>query len=123
MRVSTWGLVVLAVGLNTAAQFMLKAGSVRLTQAGGADAGWVGRLGAGAVDPFVLGGLGLYVGSFVIWLAVLSRLPVSVAYPLLSLGYVAGLFGAWALFGEPLSAGKLAGVGLILAGVVVLARS
>ncbi|MGH8261316.1 MAG: EamA family transporter, partial [Steroidobacteraceae bacterium] len=52
----------------------------------------------------------------------LSRVPVSIAYPLLSIGYVVNAFAAAALFGEALSVSKLAGIGLIVAGVLVLTR-
>ena len=53
----------------------------------------------------------------------LSRVDVSIAYPMLSIGYVVNALAAWALFGEVLSAGKLAGIGIIILGVFVLARS
>jgi multidrug transporter EmrE-like cation transporter len=48
---------------------------------------------------------------------------VSIAYPMLSLGYVVNAFAAWYLFGEVMSVQKLVGIGVILIGVVVLARS
>ena len=56
------------------------------------------------------------------WLGALSRVPVSVAYPMLSIGYVVNAFAAAVLFGEALSVGKLAGIALICAGVFMLAR-
>jgi multidrug transporter EmrE-like cation transporter len=49
--------------------------------------------------------------------------PVSVAYPMLSVGYVVNAAAAAFLFGEALSVGKLAGILLIIAGVIVLARA
>jgi multidrug transporter EmrE-like cation transporter len=45
-----------------------------------------------------------------------------VAYPMLSIGYVVNAFAAAVLFGEALSAGKLAAIALICAGVFMLAR-
>jgi multidrug transporter EmrE-like cation transporter len=48
---------------------------------------------------------------------------VSIAYPMLSLGYVVNAFAAWYLFGEVLSAQRLIGIGVILVGVVLVARS
>jgi multidrug transporter EmrE-like cation transporter len=47
---------------------------------------------------------------------------VSIAYPMLSLGYVVNAFAAWYLFGEVMSMQRLIGIGIILIGVVVLAR-
>jgi drug/metabolite transporter (DMT)-like permease len=71
----------------------------------------------------ILGGLGCYVISVVVWILGLSRVDVSVAYPLLSMGYVINAVAAWWLFGEVLSAQRLLGIGVILIGVVLVARS
>lgn len=61
--------------------------------------------------------------SVVVWILGLSRVDVSIAYPMLSLGYVVNAFAAWYLFGEVLSVQRLIGIGIILIGVYVLARS
>jgi len=58
----------------------------------------------------------------VVWIVGLSRVDVSIAYPMLSLGYVVNAFAAWYLFGEILSLQRLVGIGIILIGVVVLTR-
>jgi multidrug transporter EmrE-like cation transporter len=63
------------------------------------------------------------VFSVVVWIVGLSRVDVSIAYPMLSLGYVVNAFAAWYLFGEVLSVQRLVGIGIILIGVFVLARS
>jgi multidrug transporter EmrE-like cation transporter len=68
-------------------------------------------------------GLSCYGVSVILWLGALSRVPVSVAYPMLSVGYVVNAAAAAFLFGEALSAGKLVGILLIVAGVIVLARA
>ena len=67
-----------------------------------------------ASSPFVLGGLACYAVSVVVWIMALSRVPVSVAYPMLSIGYIVNAFAAWALFGESVTAQKLAGIGFIV---------
>lgn len=74
-------------------------------------------------QPYVLLGLSLYAISAVSWLFVLSKAPLSQAYPMLSLGYVLIAVLSWWLFGEPLTLEKMAGIGLIWAGVVLLFRS
>ena len=56
------------------------------------------------------------------WILGLSRVPVSVAYPLLSLGYVVNAIAAYYLFGEVLSATRWVGVGFIVVGVWLVAR-
>lgn len=119
----TVALVLGAVVLNTAAQFLLKAGAGHLSALAAQGHGPVQILLAGVLNLHILAGLSFYVLSFGIWIGVLARLQVSVAYPLLSLGYVFGAIAAYYLLGEPLGAAKIFGIGLILAGVVVVARS
>jgi drug/metabolite transporter (DMT)-like permease len=67
--------------------------------------------------------LGAYGLSVVVWLVGLSRVPVSQAYPLLSMGYVLNIGLAWWLLGEVPNVQRVAGIGVIVAGVVLVARS
>jgi multidrug transporter EmrE-like cation transporter len=123
MNAASLALILTGVLLNAAAQLLLKAG-------------------ANAVGPFaytpsnilhagfdlarqwpVIGGLACYVVSVVVWILGLTRVDVSVAYPLLSLGYVVNALAAWYLFGEALGAQRMIGIGVIIIGVVLVARS
>ncbi len=76
-----------------------------------------------AFEPHIAGGVACYVVSLVVWIMGLSRVPVSVAYPMLSIGYVVNAVAAWMLFGESLTAQKLTGIGFIVVGVFLVARS
>lgn len=123
MTAITWILLLGGVALNAAAQLLLKSA----TRASGvlvADNGAVSwhattqLLGA----PPLWVGLCCYGVSLVLWLGALSRVPVSIAYPMLSIGYIVNAFGAALLFGEALSGAKLAGIALIVLGVMILAR-
>lgn len=76
-----------------------------------------------ALQPYILGGITCYVISLVVWIMALSRVPVSIAYPMLSIGYVINAFVAYHWFGEALSAQKLLGIGFIVVGVVLVTRS
>ena len=67
--------------------------------------------------PFVAGAA-IYVLSLFIWIMGLSRVPVSMAYPLLSLGYVVNAIAAYYLFGEAVSATRWAGIAFIIIGVL-----
>jgi multidrug transporter EmrE-like cation transporter len=119
----TFSLLMTGVALNAAAQLLLKAGTNRVGEFSFAlDNVWpIGsRL---ATSPFILGGLACYVVSVVVWILALSRVPVSVAYPMLSVGYVVNAVAAWLLFGESLSMQKLLGIGFIVIGVFLVARS
>ncbi|MDA8382986.1 MAG: SMR family transporter [Betaproteobacteria bacterium] len=116
-------LILLGVLLNATAQLLLKAG----TNAVGTFAfSRANILPVGlklATDYHILGGLGCYVISVVVWIMALSRVEVSVAYPMLSIGYIVNALAAWYLFGEPVSLGKLAGIGVIIVGVYMVARN
>lgn len=119
----TWSLLLGGVALNAAAQLFLKAA----TRASGvlvSDTGGISLSAAAHLvrAPPLWAGLACYGVSVFLWVGALSRVPVSIAYPLLSIGYVVNAFAAAALFGEVLSATKLAGIGLIIAGVLLLAR-
>ena len=57
------------------------------------------------------------------WILALSRVEVSVAYPLLSIGYIVNAIAAWYLFGEAVSPMRITGIGIIVIGVYVVARS
>src|SRR5678816_3576629 len=70
-----------------------------------------------AIEPHVLGGLACYGISVVVWVIALSRVPVSIAYPMLSIGYVVNAAAAWYLLGETLTPMRLTGIGIIIAGV------
>ncbi|GAB7128894.1 SMR family transporter [Silvimonas sp. JCM 19000] len=123
MKLAEFALIVFGVLLNAAAQLLLKAGT---RQVGHFDFSISNAVPIGwqiATNPFVFGGLCCYAISLVVWILALSRVEVSVAYPMLSLGYVVNVFLAWQLFGEALSTQKLSGVAIILVGVYLVARS
>jgi multidrug transporter EmrE-like cation transporter len=118
----TLAMIVVSVLLNAAAQLLLKAGTRVLGVIDVQAGALVGSALGVATQPFVLGGLACYVASVAIWIAALSRVDVSVAYPMLSLGYIVNALAAWALFGEALTPAKMVGILVILFGVVILAR-
>ena len=116
-------LILSGVLLNAVAQLLLKAG----TNAVGHFAFEAGNIIPVslklAMQPYIVGGIVCYVVSLVVWIMALSRVPVSIAYPMLSIGYAINAFIAYHWFGEPLSAQKLLGIGLIIIGVVLVTRS
>jgi multidrug transporter EmrE-like cation transporter len=118
-----FSLVITGVLLNAAAQLLLKAG----TNAVGHFEFHVDNiLPVGlklAFEPHILGGMTCYAVSLVVWIMALSRAPVSVAYPMLSIGYVINAFIAYVWFGEPLASQKLLGIGIIVIGVWLVAKS
>jgi len=119
----TFSFLISGVLLNAAAQLFLKAGTNRVGQFSFALDSLVPAGLKLAQSPFVLAGLGCYVVSVVVWILGLSRVPVSVAYPMLSVGYIVNAVAAYFLFGESLGAQKLVGIGFIVVGVVLVTRS
>ncbi len=123
MNLSSFTLILTGVLLNAVAQLALKA-SVR-------DVGEIGLAlsGSGGValrllsEPWLWVGLFCYGISVIVWILALSRVDVSIAYPMLSIGYVVNAVAAWAWFGEALSLARVGGIGIIILGVFVLARS
>ena len=112
MTLASFSIILVGVLLNAAAQLLLKAGTNAMP---------LGlRL---ALEPHILGGLACYVVSVVVWVVALSRVPVSMAYPMLSIGYVVNAIAAWYLLGEAVTPMRLAGIGIIIAGVFLVARS
>jgi len=119
----SFSLVLAGVLLNAAAQLLLKAGTNRIGEFAFSLANIVPVGARVATSPFVIGGLACYAVSVVVWILALSRVPVSVAYPMLSIGYIVNAVAAWFLFGESLAAQKLVGIGFIVVGVWLVARS
>jgi multidrug transporter EmrE-like cation transporter len=119
----TFSLLMLGVLLNASAQLLLKAGTNRVGEFAFSMENVVPIGMKLAANPPILAGLGCYVVSVVVWVLALSRVPVSVAYPMLSVGYVVNAVAAWMLFGESLAAQKLIGIGFIIVGVFLVARS
>ena len=112
MTLESFSFLLAGVLLNASAQLLLKAGTNAMPLGP--------RL---ALEPHILGGLACYAVSVVVWIIALSRVPVSMAYPMLSIGYVVNAIAAWQLLGESLSPLRIAGIGVIIAGVFMVARS
>jgi len=122
VKLTDFGILFCGVLLNALAQLGLKA-ATRVTGPLSADAAlWQRGLDL-LVVPSLWYALCCYGLSVLVWLVGLSRVPVSQAYPLLSLGYVINIGLAWWLLGEVPNVQRVAGIGVIVVGVVMVARS
>ena len=123
MTWAAFGLVITGVLLNAVAQLALKA-SVSDT---GVIAINVNSLVTSAtsllLNVWLWLGLICYAISVGVWILAPSRVDVSIAYPMISIGYIVNALAAWRLFDEPMSIGKVTGIGIIILGVYILARS
>lgn len=123
MNIGTFSLVLSGVLLNAIAQLLLKSGTNVLGDIN-FHSGKIIQLAFKVFTEYhIFAGIICYVVSLGLWIMVLSKLDVSIAYPMLSIGYVINAIAAWYLFGEVLSAQKLSGIFIIIVGVVFVARS
>lgn len=116
-------LILLGVLLNAFAQIALKQG---MRTIGHFAFSLENILPVGArvfLNPFVLTGLFCYVVSVLVWLMALSRVEVSYAYPLLSVGYIVAAFAGQIFFHEGLTPVRWAGILVICLGVYLITRS
>jgi drug/metabolite transporter (DMT)-like permease len=123
MNLSTFGFIISGVILNAFAQLFLKAGTnavgaIHLTSENWFATGW--KL---ATQLPILAGLTCYAISLVVWVIGLSRADVTMAYPMLSLGYVVTAVLAWMFLGEVVSPQRMVALAVIIIGVAMLART
>jgi multidrug transporter EmrE-like cation transporter len=120
----TWALILTGVGLNAAAQLLLKYATRPLAHF--VDFNFDTLAGSVLIlfrSASFWGGMFCYAASLCVWLAALAKAPVSTAYPMLSLGYVAVACASVLWLGESLSAAKVFGIVLICVGVILVSRS
>jgi small multidrug resistance pump len=104
-----WAVLVAAIVTSMGGQTLLKAGA-------GAPS-FLGQL----LDPRTLTGLFLYGGAALLYIIALRRIPMSVALPCTAVSYVAAALIGHYGFAEPLGGVQMGAIGLICAGVVLLA--
>ncbi|HEX4389316.1 MAG TPA: EamA family transporter [Steroidobacteraceae bacterium] len=123
MKLSDFAILFCGVLLNALAQLGLKA-ATRVTGPLVSVDGTLWKKGLDLIAvPSLWYALAAYGLSVIVWLVGLSRVPVSQAYPLLSLGYVINIGLAWWLLGEVPTVQRVAGIGVIVVGVVLVTRS
>jgi drug/metabolite transporter (DMT)-like permease len=74
-------------------------------------------------NPFILLGFALIFGGSIFWLAVISRVEISYAYPMLSISYILMLIASWILFSENITPIRILGVIVICLGVFFVTKS
>ncbi|WP_032112920.1 SMR family transporter [Candidatus Paracaedibacter symbiosus] len=116
-------IVCICVFLNVASQLLLKMGinSIGHFEINADNLVTVGL--KAAVNPNIIIGLFLFGLSFILWLVVLSRMEVSLAYPLLSMGYIITPFMSYFLLNETFSLSRILGICVIIVGVYIVSRS
>jgi multidrug transporter EmrE-like cation transporter len=123
MTATALAFLMTGVLLNAAAQLLLKAGTNALGVLSLDAQTWFTTLTRMATQGHFVLGAGCYVLSLFVWILGLSRVPVSVAYPLLSVGYIVNAIAAHYLLGETVTVARWLGIGFIIIGVWLVARS
>ena len=120
----TWALILTGVGLNAAAQLLLKVATKPLSHFSVFNADILSNsiVVLFRSVPFWAGMI-CYAASLCVWVAALAKAPVSTAYPMLSLGYVVVAAVSVAWLGESLTPAKVFGIALICTGVFLVSRN
>ncbi|GAB4121819.1 MAG: SMR family transporter [Sideroxydans sp.] len=123
MNLVSFTLIFVGVMLNVAAQLLIKAGTnavghFEFVRENILPVGW--KL---MTEWHIVSALACYGVSVLVWILALSRVQVSIAYPLLSMGYVVNAVAAWYFFNEAFNASKVLGIGVIILGVIIISRA
>lgn len=116
-------LILFTVLTNAAAQIMLKKGMLGVGAVPLEASGAIGTAFRILFNPWVFLGLCTFVISMASHLIVLSRVDLSFAYPFLSLAYVVAAAYAYFVFQEDVNSMRIAGIGLICLGTVLISQS
>ncbi|MEQ8309964.1 MAG: hypothetical protein RIA72_04620 [Sphingopyxis sp.] len=114
-------LILASVSLSALAQLTLKIGTA--AAADGRSTGIGGEIGGLVQSPMIILGLGLYGVGALLWLFVLGRAPLSLAYPFVGIGFILTMLAGAFWLNESLSVARVAGTLLIAIGCVLVARS
>ncbi len=102
-------LILLKKGLSTMPDFAEKIGKL---------SSWIELLTSG----YVMAGILLFGISFITWVISLTKIDLSLAYPTVSSTYIIVAIAGYYLFNEQVSVWRWAGIGLIMAGIIVMYR-
>ena len=120
---SNIAIIVLSIFMSSTAHIFLKKGMMVYAINTVKSGDIISLVWAVGTNPWVVGGMFLHVTALVVWLWALSKVDISFAYPFLALGYILVSAMAWFWLGEELSPIRILGMGIIIIGILVLARA
>lgn len=123
MNIGTFGFIITGIFLNAIAQLLLKKGTNAIGAIHLNADNWFSIGIQLATQWPIIGGLTCYVISVAVWIIGLSRVDVTIAYPMLSIGYIVAALGAWYFLGEVMSLQRILAILIIIIGVALLVRS
>jgi undecaprenyl phosphate-alpha-L-ara4N flippase subunit ArnE len=111
-------LVLCSVGLAATGQLMLKTGMKVATERANAEG--ASLVIKAATSPFVIFGLMIFAVSAVTWLATLSKVPLSIAYPFNALGFIVILIMSSILLNERTNVWTWVGTVVVVSGLILV---
>ena len=117
-----WWLIALSISTGVAGQTAIKLGVSQPSTEGTASSLFA-LVNLILTSPWVLLGLTLYGIGAVAWIAVLARLDLSLAYPLLALNFVLITLSSRLILGETVPTMRWIGMSVICVGIIIVARS
>lgn len=101
--------LVISILLGVVGQILLKTGAMRASD-----------MVAQFLDVFTLLGFATYTLAAIFYIMAIKKIPISLAFPTVSLSYVVVALAAHQLWGEPLGVAQLGGIALIAGGILLL---
>jgi multidrug transporter EmrE-like cation transporter len=120
-RLTAFLILLGAICLTVTGELFLKTGMTRVGTVG--IGGLLQSAGRAIGTPQIWAGFFFVFSGALVWLVVLSRMPLSWAYPMLSLGYILVLFLSKVVLGEHVSPIRWFGTLIVIAGVWLVYRS
>ncbi|MCG3142335.1 MAG: 4-amino-4-deoxy-L-arabinose-phosphoundecaprenol flippase subunit ArnF [Anaerolineae bacterium] len=116
-------LLIPAILLSTTGQLFLKMGMNQVPDFAFTPDAVLTALPSIVFNPLIWIGFAGFIGGTVFWLGVISRAPLSLAYPVLAMSYFVVVLEAWLFLGEQVSLQKIIGVAVIVGGVILVGLS
>ena len=122
--ITSVALLLVSIGFAIAGQITLKAAMNNIGHIGTSEVRAAGETILRAVrEPMLWAGLGLFGVSSIFWLVVLSRVPLSVAYPFVGVSYIAIVFLSNSVLHEQVPLMRWIGVLIVATGIAVVGLS
>jgi len=119
MQIIRFLFIFLSIGLAAIGQVILKLGMTKVGQINLSISSMITTF----TQPLVIFGLLFYGISLILWLVVLSKEDLSFVYPMVALSYVVTTILARFVLHEQVPSIRWVGLGCIMLGIVMVARS
>jgi drug/metabolite transporter (DMT)-like permease len=123
INMKTFILIALPIIFGITGQLLLKTGLMQIGKFQIMNSNLIVQYTKIFMNPYVFIGFLCYAVASIVWIITLTRVPLSFAYPMLSINYVGVILGAKYIFGEDINVYRWIGIGIICIGVAFIGRS